>query len=58
VAGADRGELEMMLVGFFIDRYFSADKISSEGPDRKSLERRWETHLRKNRETVRKHLAV
>jgi hypothetical protein len=58
VAGADRGELEMMLVGFFIDRYFSADKISSEGSGKKSQERRWETPLRKNSKTVRKHLAV
>ena len=58
VAGADRVELEMMLVGFFTNRYFSADKNSSEGPDKKSLERRWETPLGKNSKTVRKHLAT
>ena len=58
VAGLDRKSLDQLVSGFFTERYFPKKDHPLEKTARKTLNREWETPLKKNDEILRKHLAA
>ena len=58
VAGLKRDVLDDLLIGFFKNRLFWMGEHEIGGPGRKSLERGWQTPLKKHREVVPKYMAA